>query len=103
MRSALLAVLGIAGCTLAAACSRGSDGPTPTSSAAVPLAASASTEKTPASATTTVIDFVADDAACTLSHRGVLLDLGDASMRARMNGTKLVAPDVEVLPRRSPA
>jgi arylsulfatase A-like enzyme len=94
MRSALFAVLALAWC--AAACSRGSDGPTPTSSAAVSLAASAAPEKAPASATTTVLDFVTDDGACTLSHRGVLLDLGDASMRGRMNGTKLVAPDVEV-------
>ena len=94
MRSALLAVLALAAC--AAACSRGSDGPTPTGSAAVPLAATATPEKTPASATTTVIDFVSGDAACTLSHRGVLLDLGDSSMRARMNGTKLQPADVEV-------
>jgi len=95
MRFALLAVLALlAAC--AAACSRGSDGPTPTGSAAVPLAATAATEKAPASATTTVIDFVSGDAACTLSHRGVLLDLGDTSMRARMNGTKLQPADVEV-------
>jgi arylsulfatase A-like enzyme len=94
MRSALLAVLALA--AGAAACSRGGDGPTPTGSAAVPLAASAVTEKAPASTTTTVIDFVANDGTCTLSHRGVLLDLGDASMRARMNGTKLQPPDVEV-------
>ncbi len=94
MRSALFAVLALV--VGATACSRGNDGPTPTSSAAVPLAASALPAKVPANATTTVLDFVADDGACTLSHRGVLLDLGDASMRARMNGTKLVAPDVEV-------
>ena len=94
MRSALFAVLALAG--WAAACSRSSDSPTPTGSAAVPLAASAPPEKLPASATTTVLDFVADDGACTLSHRGVLLDLGDATMRARMHGAKLVPPDVEV-------
>lgn len=99
MRSALFAVLWSAGCTLAvgaAACSRGSEGPTPTSSAAVPLAAIAAPEKAPANATTTVLDFVAEDGACTLSHRGVLLDLGDASMRARTNGSRLVAADVDV-------
>lgn len=94
MRHARFALLALA--VGVAACSRGSDGPTPASSAAVPLAASASPDKVPASAITTVLDFVADGGACTLSHRGVLLDLGDASMRARMNGTKLVAPDVEV-------
>jgi arylsulfatase A-like enzyme len=93
MRSALFAVLALAAC--AAACSRGSDAPTPTGSAAVPLAATAAPEKA-ASTSTTVLDFVSGDGPCTLSHRGVLLDLGDPSMRARMNGPKLQPPDLEV-------
>jgi arylsulfatase A-like enzyme len=43
------------------------------------------------------IDFEAADGTCTLSHRGVLLDLADRSMRARSSGSKLVAPDVEMV------
>jgi arylsulfatase A-like enzyme len=81
------------------ACSRGGDGPTPTSSAAVSLAASAAPgagERGRAKASATVIDFVAGFDGCTLSHRGILLDLGDATMRARMSAAKLRAPDVEV-------
>jgi arylsulfatase A-like enzyme len=83
----------------ALACSRGGDGPTPTSNAAVSLAASAAPsagDKSAARASATVIDFVSGFDGCTLSHRGVLLDLGDATMRPRMSGTKLQAPDVEV-------
>jgi arylsulfatase A-like enzyme len=83
----------------ALACSRGGDGPTPTSNAAVSLAASGAPgagDKTAARASATVIDFVSGFDGCTLSHRGVLLDLGDATMRPRMSGTKLQAPDVEV-------
>ena len=81
----------------AVACSRASDAPETAGSAAVPLAASAppSLEGAPAPRAT-VIDFVAGFDACTLAHRGVLLDLGDGTMHARMSGTRLKAPDVEV-------
>ena len=101
MRLAPLSVVAIAAFTsfVAPACSRGSDGPTPTGSAAVSLAASAapgSADRGPARASATVIDFVGGFDGCTLSHRGVLLDLGDATMRARMSASKLQAPDVEV-------
>ena len=94
---ALLALL--ASVPMAAlACSRGSDGAvaTPPGSSAVTLAASAPPATKGAAATSsTVIDFVSSFDACTLTHRGILLDLGDATMRARMAGTRLRAPDVE--------
>ncbi len=97
-RSRHLLHLPLACVALAAiACSRSSDAPSPTSSAAVPLAASAApAAKGPGAAAATVIDFVSGDAACTLSHRGILLDLGDRSMHTRMSGTRLKTPDVEV-------
>jgi arylsulfatase A-like enzyme len=91
----LASVVLVAG-TACSACSRGSDAPTPTGSAAVPLAASPSTPREKSSAAATVLDFVSGFDGCTLSHRGVLLDLGDATMRARMNGARLRVPDVEV-------
>lgn len=43
-----------------------------------------------------IIDFVAASDDCTFGHRGVLLDLGDPSMRARMNGARLIRPDVDI-------
>lgn len=94
MRSALLGVLVLAG--TAGACSRGGDAPSETGSAAVPLAASAAPGEKNAIAAAPALDFVRGFDACTLSHRGVLLDLGDATMRARMSSTKLKAPDVEI-------
>lgn len=84
---------------VAGACSRGGDAPASAGSGAVPLAASAPAGEKSAAGAATVLDFVAGDGACTLSHRGVLLDLGDATMRARMSSTKLRAPDVEVRER----
>ncbi len=44
------------------------------------------------------IDFVSGFDACTLGYRGAVLDLGDASSRARF-GAKLEAPHVETLER----
>jgi len=80
------------------ACTRG-DGAAAgsTNAAGVSLAASATPRDkgTAPPSASTAIDFVAGFDACTLSHRGVLLDLGDPSMRARM-GTRLAAADVEV-------
>ena len=101
MRPAPFTVLALAAfASLAApACSRGGEGPTPTGSAAVSLAAQPTPgagDRGPAKASATVIDFVGGFDDCTLSHRGVLLDLGDATMRARMSAGKLQAPDVEV-------
>lgn len=94
MRRSLFGVFVLAG--VAAACSRRGDGPTATGSAAVPLAASASPDGSKAPAAATVLDFVDGFDACTLSHRGALLDLGDKTMRARMSNTKHGAPEVEV-------
>ena len=105
MRLAPLHVLALAALAVlpALACSRSGDGPTPTSSAAVSLAAAppgagggSGGNKSADRTSATVIDFVSGFDGCTLSHRGVLLDLGDPTMRPRMNGTKLQVPDVEV-------
>lgn len=46
-----------------------------------------------------VIDFLASDESCSFGHRGVLMDLGDPTMRARMSGARLTKPDVEVRER----
>ncbi|MDF2696173.1 MAG: hypothetical protein K0S65_4556, partial [Labilithrix sp.] len=43
-----------------------------------------------------VLDFLGDGADCTFGHRGVLVDLGDATTRARMSGTRLAMPDLEL-------
>jgi hypothetical protein len=43
-----------------------------------------------------VFDVLAQFEACTVSHRGVLLDVGDPTMRARMSGTKLRPATVEI-------
>ena len=85
-------------CLALAACTRGSsDAP---SAEATSLAASSAkapvVKSIDTSRDTTVIDFVGKADNCTLGHRGVLLDLGDPTMRARMSGTKLAKPDVEV-------
>ena len=85
---------------LVAACVRdkGKDGEG-TSGSATPLAASAG----PTAAENAkpkphvAIDFDAGFDGCTMSHRGVLLDLADRTMRARSSGGKLVAPDLEVV------
>ncbi|MBS2013256.1 MAG: sulfatase-like hydrolase/transferase [Deltaproteobacteria bacterium] len=86
----------------AAACARGGEGGGSTSSGAsstVPFAASAAPpskgEKPTPGSSPTVIDFVGGFDGCTLSHRGVLLDLGDPTMRARMS-SKLAASTVDV-------
>lgn len=87
-------------CVLAtlSACSRGSaDAP---SAEATSMAASASArapvKPIDPSRDSTVIDFVGKADNCTFGHRGVLLDLGDPTMRARMSGTRLSKPDIEV-------
>ena len=46
-----------------------------------------------------VIDFLANAEDCSFGHRGVLLDLGDATTRSRMSGARLAKPDVEVRER----
>lgn len=82
-----------AGCS----CSRRSDGgaPAPGGSAAQPVSAAASSAATPS-------DEIAIDATtpvgCQIGHAGVLLDLGDASMRGHTGG-HLEAPRVETVER----
>lgn len=46
-----------------------------------------------------VVDFLASGDACTFGHRGVLVDLGDASTRARMTGSRLARADVDLRER----
>jgi arylsulfatase A-like enzyme len=87
-------------CAALAACVRGSSKETDpaASSSATPLAASASPPPSSAIAErggVTVIDFTANNASCTMGHRGFLLDLADTTMRARMSGSKLVPAEVE--------
>jgi arylsulfatase A-like enzyme len=43
-----------------------------------------------------LIDFLETSDDCSFGHRGVLLDLGDTTMRSRMSGSRLSPPDVEV-------
>jgi hypothetical protein len=60
---------------------------------AAPMAASPAPKR--ASEAKPVLDFLKDADRCWFGHRGVLLDLGDPSMRARMTGSKIVAPEIE--------
>ncbi len=85
---------------VAGACTRTKESPSPPGSAAVSLAAAApAAEKPQERTTTTILDFVSGFDNCSLAHRGVLLDLGDATMRARTSSTRQRAPGVEVRER----
>ncbi len=91
------AVVTFSALACAVACTRGSE-PSSSSgaSSAVPFAASAApAEKPGLGSSPTVIDFVSGFDGCTLSHRGILLDLGDATMRAHMS-PRLSPSTVEV-------
>lgn len=80
------------------ACSRGAD---PNAGAPAPVVASSANVTNVEGAATrnqTVMDFTTTDG-CAFGHRGVLLDLGDASMTSRMAGTSFITPDVEVKER----
>lgn len=94
-----LASSGAGACTCSSRSSGDAPGAGP-SGVAVPLAASARPDdkgdKAPRVLPKALIDFVAGFDACTLSHRGVLLDLGDATMRARMSGGKVSALGPEI-------
>lgn len=91
--------------TVAAGCTKGSaEGPR---GSATSLAASA--EKAPQNAKgakatdaprhSPVIDFLANGEDCSFGHRGVLIDLGDPASRARMSGSRLAKPDLDVRER----
>jgi arylsulfatase A-like enzyme len=88
-----------------AGCTRGGSGDAPTGSAATALAGSAlkpnakGARAAEAARDAVVLDFLAKESQCTFGHRGVLLDLGDPSTRARMSGSHLTASpssDLEV-------
>lgn len=88
---------------LCASCTKGSGSTESPAGSASPFAAnapksSASTKDAKeANRARTVIDFLADkDNECTFGHRGVLIDLGEASTRARMSGSHLAPPDLDV-------
>lgn len=91
------AVMALSGCT----CSRGGTDASPAeaTSTAASNAKLATTRASDASRDAAVIDFVAKADDCTFGHRGVLLDLGDPTMRARMSGSRLTKPNVEVRER----
>ena len=89
---------------LATGCSKGGSGDAPSSGTS--LAASASKAPSTKGARVSdaphdsaVIDFLANAEDCSFGHRGVLLDLGDATTRSRMSGARLAKPDVEVRER----
>ncbi len=83
----LLAAGVVPGCT----CGRAPSVAAPTGAPA-PIDSASSAEGAPASRV--VLDFARDLDACTLGHRGVLLDFGDASMRASLHpGSIAVAGD----------
>ncbi|HEY8077411.1 MAG TPA: sulfatase-like hydrolase/transferase [Labilithrix sp.] len=73
-----------------AACTRGGGAPAPPEGSATPLAGTAA-----APGVATVLDFLSPASTCTFGHRGILLDMGDTTMRSRMSA-KLVHPDVEI-------
>ena len=75
-------------------CRGGSSTDAPAGSGA-PLAAPTRPLDTRTGAQRPVIDFLESTENCSFGHRGILLDLGDPSMRARMAGPKLASPDIE--------
>jgi arylsulfatase A-like enzyme len=86
---------------LASGCAK--DGPADTPGSTTSQAASAvkapaakGAKATNAPQASAVIDFLAAAEDCTFGHRGVLIDLGDSTARARMSGARLVMPDLEV-------
>jgi arylsulfatase A-like enzyme len=87
--------------TLSAGCSRRRD--PDGASAAMPPAETAANEGTGGAATPpsashrVVLDIAHDLDACTLGHRGVLLDFGDPSMRASMHPGSLARADDETV------
>lgn len=89
---------------LATACSKSGKGDAP--SAGTSLAAGSSKAPSTKGARVSdaphdaaVIDFLANAEDCSFGHRGVLLDLGDATTRSRMTGARLAMPDVELRER----
>jgi len=98
VRSSMIA----AAITLATGCTKGSSNGAQGSASSV--AASAAPNAKGAKATdaprdAAVIDFLANAEDCSFGHRGVLVDLGDATTRSRMSGSRLAKPDVEVRER----
>jgi arylsulfatase A-like enzyme len=99
MRSLFLFVLVLGGvaCTDGRKAGEGAGASATALAASAPKAAGAKVSDAPRDAT--VIDFIAEPKAvndCTFGHRGVLVDLGDATTRARMSGVKLAKPDLDV-------
>jgi arylsulfatase A-like enzyme len=96
-----VAVLLVLALTPVTGCSKGkSDAPEAQAARAAggpPPAASQSTGSPARDAT--VIDFLESSGDCTFGHRGVLVDLGDATSRARVAGGRLAMPDIEVRER----
>ncbi len=90
-----LALALASGCTKGGATdSAGTSATSLAASANAPSAKGARASDAPRDAT--VIDFLSNDGECSFGHRGVLLDLGDTTMRSHISGTKLVAPNVDV-------
>jgi arylsulfatase A-like enzyme len=96
LRAAALA----AAVALAAGCAKGNSEGAQGSATSLAASAKAPSAKgaraSEAPRESAVLDFLADTADCTFGHRGVLVDLGDATTRARMSGARLAKPDVEV-------
>ncbi len=88
--SVAFAAIAVSGCT----CGGKSDAPQPVASAAA--SASGSVAPTPKPNRAVALDPIARFEECSLGHRGVLLDLGDPSMRGRFL-TKLDAPELETV------
>ena len=96
--AAYAAVLALASAT---GCSRCGSSDPPSGGATTSLAASGtpsikSAKATDAPREAALIDFLGTSDDCTFGHRGVLLDLGDTTMRSRMSGPRISPPDVEV-------
>src|SRR4051812_48260959 len=95
MRALLLfAIVGVA----SIGCSRGAteSGTATASAASAPKPTASGAKASDAPRDATVLDFLGVNEECTFGHRGILLDLGDATMRARMSAGRLAQPEVEV-------
>lgn len=85
---------------LALSCTKASDdAPGSVTTALASSAAGVSRVKGPATEApraSAIIDFLANGENCTFGHRGVLVDLGDPTTRARVSGPRLSTPDLDV-------
>ena len=94
-----IAIAIAAGCTKGAGNESAKGSATSLAASAANAASAKGAKATDAPRDAAVIDFLANGEDCSFGHRGILVDLGDPTMRARMSGSRLAKPDVELRER----